>query len=73
MPLPESKVTMQQVDGLLDAISNKNLKLGILITEMAETRNFLNKLLKSSNDPLISKSISMRVRSVDRAIETATH
>lgn len=66
---PEVK---QKFDGMLDLISEKNVKIGTLVEELALSREIMEKTLESVM-PSVRRLVENRIRKADEVLRFATH
>ncbi len=65
------KATMDKFDQLLDRLNLKNAKIGSLVSELAETRELLDKLTNTNLEPLAKRSLRSRIAVIDRTLKEA--
>ncbi len=68
-----SKEITDKFDGMLDLISEKNSKIGRLAVELEEARELLIKLVPAVEDPLVKRSIRLKMGSIERLMKEVLH
>jgi hypothetical protein len=71
-PIEFSPEAKERFDGLLDLLSAKNVKIGILVEELAHCQSTMEKALDSVI-PSVRMLLERRIRSAEGVLKQATH